>query len=108
MLPAYHQFVNDFADPANNLSVFEGYSFKIDSATWRAVKEKAEMIIAADDTVSERKKFVDGSSYALIYNLRSRSGDTNDERLYENFYSFLNESFLKNIKSARKPRYWKK
>jgi hypothetical protein len=107
MLPAYHQFPNDFADQKNDLLFFDGYSFVIDSAIWRMIKERVNILLQTKDSLTKNREFVDGSRYAIYYNSQSRFGDNNQEALYENFYDFLKRTFLKKIIQSRKPRSYK-
>lgn len=103
LLPTYHQSLNDFADDKNQLLFFQGYSFKIDSTIWRNIKRKANLLLLMEDTVSQKLKYVDGSHYALYHNLKARFGDSNQENLYEDFYTFLREAFLEKMFQLRKP-----
>lgn len=103
LLPTYHRFVIDYADEKSKLLFFEGYSFVIDSITWESIRTQANTILQFKDSSDKHLNYVDGSRYALYYNLQYTHGDSNNEILYEGFDKFLKNSFLQKFIQARKP-----
>lgn len=107
MLPSYHQFSSDFADKKNELLFFEGYSFEIDPEIWKMIEQRTNILLHATDSLKPYKEFVDGSKYAIYYNLQSRYGGPDQEILYEDFYTFLKKSCLDKFMQLRKPKAYK-
>jgi hypothetical protein len=103
MLPTYHRFIIDYADQKSKLLFFEGYSFIIDSMTWKNIRTQADTILRFKDSSDKHLHYVDGSRYAIYYNLQYKHGDSNNEILYEGFDKFLKNTFLNEFLRARKP-----
>lgn len=103
ILPTYHKYVNDFADPENNLLFFEGYSFIIDSLTWTSVHEAARLLLSEKDRFNKGGHYVDGKAFALYHNFENCAGNSSDEFVFEKFDKFLKQSFLEKIIKARQP-----
>jgi hypothetical protein len=103
ILPTYHTYANDFADPKANVLFFEGYSFIVDSLIWDLVREQAQSILKGKDSLNRGPKYVDGKSFTLYHNFENCKGNSADEVVFERFDKFLKQSFLKKIIQSRKP-----
>jgi hypothetical protein len=103
ILPTYHRYPKDFADQKSNLLFFEGYSFIIDPAIWKAIQEQAQIVLDAKDSLNENHHYTDESTYSLYYNMQSSHGRSSNGIRYEKFDKFLKGSFLEKFMKARKP-----
>lgn len=108
ILPEYHRFMTDYADTSSKLIFFEGYSFTIDTATWKSVVDRTQIVFQAETGPNKNSKYTDGTTYALYFNGRSRHGNSNDEALFEKFDSFLKSQFLDKYRRLKKPIMYKK
>lgn len=103
ILPEYHRFVTDYADTSSKLIFFEGYSFAIDTATWKSVTDQAKAVLQEKEGWNKNLKYTDGATYALYYGGQSRHGNSNDEASFVKFDQFLKRRFLERYKQLRKP-----
>ena len=103
ILPEYHRFVTDYADTSSKLIFFEGYSFTVDTATWKSVTDLAKAVLQEKEGLNKNLKYTDGATYALYYDGQSRHGNSNDEASFVKFDRFLKGQFLERYKQLRKP-----
>ena len=103
ILPEYHRFMTDYADTSSKLIFFEGYSFKIDTATWKSVVDQARVVLQQKEGPGKNLKYTDGATYALYYDGQSKHGNSNDEASFEKFDRYLKGQFLEKYMKLRRP-----
>jgi len=103
ILPEYHRFATDYADTRSKLIFFEGYSFEIDTATWKSVVDQARAVLQQKEGAIKHLKYTDGATYALYYDGKSKHGNSNNDTAFENFDRFLKVQFLQKYMQLRRP-----
>jgi hypothetical protein len=103
ILPEYHRFNTDYADSNSKLIFFEGYSFIIDSVTWKSITEQAKTIIQEKESQPKNTKYTDGATYAIYFDGESVHGNGNNEVPFEKFDSLLKVQFLNKYMQLRRP-----
>ena len=107
VLPEYHKYLNDYGYSDNELIFFEGCSFIIDTRNWQNIKKQALLIMA--DTLHPQKEEIhlDGETFALYYNNKSKYGNNSNSTIFNAFNNYLKGSILKDYAKLRKPRIYK-
>jgi len=101
-LPAYHRFINDYADAKSHLLFFEGYSFTIDSARWISVKMKAEKMLADSNTKFTNDRCADCGFGLISHNFKTRRTNNANRILYDDYALWIKDSILKQIIEQRR------
>lgn len=108
VLPEYHRFLTDYHDSVSKIIYFEGYSFNMDSVTWKSVTDQANTVFLDKPNLNKNEKYTDGATYALYYNGQSRHGNGNDEAAFVKFDSLLKVEFIWKYALLKKPFMHKK
>jgi hypothetical protein len=103
VLPSYHRDVEDYFTEDDKVLYFDGYSFKLDTASWNKMVNQAEQLLSSDSSLTNKACF-DCASYFLAYDNRVLVDNNQNLKLFELYTLFVKSTFIDKINKLRKPK----
>lgn len=103
VLPTYHRNQKDYRSQESKLLFFEGFTFRIDTIKWQAIKRKLTFNLLQQDSSLAIKSCTDCPKFLLAYNYKTVHSDYKNRKNLEEFAKFLKDSCLNLFLAQRHP-----